>query len=195
MPRVPHVDVDTLPEPAAARLRAAPPGNIFHTLAQAPQHLGPYLDFAWSVGREQALTPRLRELAILRVAALTGCTYIWAHHERFALAFGITAAEISAVRQGPDAPAFTGVERDLLRFVDEVTTHARASDATWEALAAALPVRELVELTVATSFYGMTARLVETLGIELEGHASELTVERLTRPGAAGGPPRATEGG
>ncbi len=71
------------------------------------------------------------------------------------------------------------VESCALAFTDELTTGVRVSEATFQALAALLPPSQLVELTLATAFYGLAARVMEVFEIELEPSAGTYSLEQL----------------
>ena len=94
---------------------------------------------------------------------------------------GATDAQVAAIRQGAEATAFTDLEKQVLRFTDEITQQVRVSDATFQALAAHLPPRQLVELALATSFYGLAARMMEAFQVELEPTAGTCSVDQLRR--------------
>ena len=87
--------------------------------------------------------------------------------------------QVAAIAEGPAAAAFNDLERKVLAFTDELTSNVRVSDATFDALAALLPHRQLVELTLATAFYGLAARVMEVFEVELEPGAGTYTLEAL----------------
>ena len=74
---------------------------------------------------------------------------------------------------------FNDLENKVLAFTDELTMNVRVSDATFQALAALLPPRQLVELTIATAFYGLAARVMEVFEVELEPTAGTYSLESL----------------
>ena len=75
MARVPYVDLDTVGGALGAQLRARPPLNIFRVLPHAPDTALGFLAMGKAVLRDSSLPPRLRELVILRVGALSGAHY------------------------------------------------------------------------------------------------------------------------
>ena len=85
------------------------------------------------------------------------------------------------IQQGAEAAAFTDLEKQVLHFTDEITQQVRVSDATFQALAAHLPPRQLVELALAASFYGLAARMMEAFQVELEPTAGTYSVDQLRR--------------
>ena len=62
-----------------------------------------------------------------------------------------------------------------------MTLNVKASDATFQALYEHLGAQEMVEMTLAISFYGLAARIMETFEVELEPTAGTYKVEQLRR--------------
>ena len=60
---------------------------------------------------------------------------------------------MAALRVGAEDPVFDDLQRLVMRYTDDVVANVRASDATFDALAAHLSVQELQELTVTIGFY------------------------------------------
>ena len=138
-------------------------------MAHAETNLRPLLRLGTSILGEQLLLPKLRELAILRVAKLSKAPYEWVQHVPIGLAVGMSKEQIAALDRGDaQAACFDEVEKLVLRFTDEVVRDVGCSDATFAAMAAKLSTRELVELVLAIGFYMTMARLMETFGIDIE---------------------------
>jgi alkylhydroperoxidase family enzyme len=147
-----------------------PPLNVFRMVANAETAFRPWLAFGGALLSSLELDARVRELAILRVARLSGAEYEWIQHVPIALAAGATEDDIAAVdRDSVDDPSLGDAARAALRFTTEVVNDVRASD---EALAAVteagLSPREVVELLLVIGQYMMVARVAETAGIELD---------------------------
>src|SRR5207253_6263125 len=68
--RLPYPDRDSAPEPVREALAGLPPLNIFRMLAHAESALRPFLRFGGAILGRLELDPKLRELAILQVAAM-----------------------------------------------------------------------------------------------------------------------------
>lgn len=114
----------------------------------------------------------LREIVVLRVAALRDSAMERAIHYPLALQAGMTEAEIDAVEQGryeemsPDRAA-------LVRYVSECTIDHRASAAAFHALREHYSQNEIAELTHLAGHAMMTAMYLASLDIPLdEQHAS-----------------------
>jgi alkylhydroperoxidase family enzyme len=182
--RLPYVRAqDASPEVAAA-LRAAPQLNVFALMANAPTAFRPWLRWGGALLTDLQLDPVLRELAILRVAALSpGAGYEWDQHEAIARAVGVSDAQIEAVRTLEHGP-LDGDPLLVVRFTDEVVRDVAPSDATYEALAARLSPREILELLQVIGQYMMLARIMATAQIDPDGPGDIANVVRMRDAGS-----------
>src|SRR5690606_31612722 len=80
---------------------------------------------------DSPLSDRHRELAILRVALVTGSDYEYRKHRVMAVQNGVTADEVDAVGSWRDHASFTPADRAVLAATDDVLTDGTVSDATW----------------------------------------------------------------
>ncbi len=184
MARIPYPKVEDLPEKVRTAAEKLPPLNIMKMFLNAPTNAIPLLSFGQSILTKQELAAHLRELAILRVAHLTGANYEWTQHVPIAKETGVTDAQVDAIPQGADgagADAFNDVEKRVLRFTDEVTQDVKASAETFSALEKDLGPRQMVELALAIGFYGMVARVMESFEVELEPTAGTYSIDQLRR--------------
>ena len=183
MARLPYVrPQDASPEVAEA-LRAGPQLNLFALMANAPTAYRPWLRWGGVLLTGLQLDPVLRELAILRVAALSpGAEYEWDQHEAIARAVGVTDAQIEAVRGAQPGPLDEDAQI-VVRFTDEVVRDVAPTDATYEALAARLSPREIVELLQVIGQYMMLARIMATAQIDPDGPGDFANVARMRDAG------------
>jgi len=181
MARIPYPNLEDLPEKVRIAAEKLPPLNIMKMFLNAPTNAIPLLSFGQSILTKQELDAHLRELAILRVAHLTGANYEWTQHVPIAKETGVTDAQVEALPQGADSDAFNEVEKNVLRFTDEVTQDVKASAETFAALEKDLGPRQMVELALAIGFYGMVARVMESFEVELEPTAGTYSIDQLRR--------------
>lgn len=147
-------------------------GNLVATLVRHPKLTKAFLRFNFHLLYGSTLAPRLRELAVLRVAHLTRCEYEWHHHVRMGREEGLTDQDIEALARGE---ANTDLDRAVLRAVDELQGTATVSDATWAALSEHLEERQLMDLVFTIGCYGALAMAINTFGVEPD---SETHAER-----------------
>lgn len=142
--------------------------NIFATLAHHPKLLKRWMVFAAHVMSKNTLTPRDRELAILRVGVLCQAPYEFGQHVVIAERCDISAAEIDQVRVGPSHPAWSPFEAALLRSVDELHEHSRILDDTWATLAASYTVEQMLDLVFTVGQYHLVSFALNSCGVELD---------------------------
>ena len=171
MARIPYPDPATLAPETSEYLAKLPPLNIFRMLAGGEGLLRAFVRFGNHLLYKTALDPVLREIAIVRVGVLSDASYEVHQHDAISREIGISDELIQAIRAGADDPAFDDLQRLVVRYTDDVVANVRASDDTFDALAARLSVQELQELTVTIGFYMCVSRFLETFGVDIEdGH-------------------------
>lgn len=178
MARIPYPDPAKAPEGVREALAGLPPLNIFRMLAHAEFAFRPFLRFGGAILSQLELDPRLRELAILQVAAQAGARYEWVQHVAIARAVGVGDEQIAAVERGELATAesLNALERAVLQSTAEVIDGPRVSDATFAAVSEGLSHREIVELLLTVGEYLMLARVMTTLELELDEPAGDRLV-------------------
>jgi alkylhydroperoxidase family enzyme len=123
-----------------------------------------------------ALSPRDRELAILRTGWLCQAPFEWSAHTRVAKRVGaIDEAEIERVTQGSTAPGWSDHERAVLRAVEELFERAMISDETWAVLARTFDEKQLMELPILVAQYQGVAYLQNSLRVRLMPGSAGLT--------------------
>jgi AhpD family alkylhydroperoxidase len=160
--------VATIVSTIGGRALGTGPPNVFTTLGRHRKLFLPWLRFAGRLMPRGKLPRRDTELVILRVAHRTGCEYEWRHHERIGQRVGLSADQVAAVRQGPDAPGFSERQQLLLRAVDELHEQRDISDELWGSLRVQLSDIELIELCMLTGHYEMLAMTLNALRVQPE---------------------------
>lgn len=178
-PRIEPVDLDRLDADQRAALEpflASDGGrvgggkilNIFRTLAHAPKALTAFL--AWGnyiLSKRNALSPRDRELVILRTGYNCRSGYEWTQHKRIGLDCGLTEAEIARIKTGHDADGWSDLDRAMLRATNELTTDHFVTDATWAALAP-LGDKGRMDLVMTVGQYTQVSMILNSFGVQVE---------------------------
>ena len=142
--------------------------NIFGTLAHHPGLMKRWLVFGNHVLGKNTLSPRDRELAILRIGWLCRSEYEWGQHVVIGRGAGISDEEILRVAEGPDAPGWSEGDAVLLRAVDELHDDAMIGDATWKALSDRYDTQQLLDLVFTVGQYNLVSMALNTLGVQLD---------------------------
>jgi len=116
--------------------------------------------------RKAPLDPKLREMVILRVAALSRSAYERMQHIGIAHSVGVTDTDVAALESGR-YNELTTQETAVLRFVDELVDTPKATT-TRDAVIRALGEQGMAIVTLLVGHYMMTARFLETLDIEID---------------------------
>jgi 4-carboxymuconolactone decarboxylase len=172
LPPLPYAEWDTDALSVLAPGRRLPPSNVLGLLARHPALARAFLTFNVHLLSASSLPPRLRELAILRVAWRRRCRYEWAQHVAIARRAGVTDEEIAQVRE----PGSTLISR----AVDELDEGSCLSDQTYQALAAELDERQLLDLVFTIGTYALLAMAFNTFGVELDPGLSDENFEKGT---------------
>ncbi len=149
------------------------PANLTRALLRTSNSTEAYLSLGASFAKSR-LSPMDRELAILRVGALSASAYERMQHLPIARRIGWGDDQISAIENG-DQAALGPRYGTLLRFVDECVQHVRVSDPVFDAVREFLGEEELAEITLLIGHYMMTARFLETLDVPLDEEATDWT--------------------
>lgn len=163
--------------------------NIGRMVSQAPTLAEPYYNTYAAVLQWLELDPKLRQLAILRVAHRASAPYVLAQHRALAKLEGLTEEQIAATGQrSPDDACFTYVQQQVVAFADEVMDGPRIYNSLFQRVHGVLTPREIVELLLVIGWYWTACRLTTTLELEPEhplGHGllSTLRVEQAKRSG------------
>jgi AhpD family alkylhydroperoxidase len=163
------VELVELPVSIVARLAelGGKPVNLYRALANSPELLSAWIEFAWSVRQKPGTPRRLRELMIVRGATLMDCGYELAHHRLMARRSGVSESELAALDSWRDGNGFSPAERAALAFMEAMVEGA-VPDAVNAELARHFDPAERVELTLTAGLYCMVPRVLDALRVPLE---------------------------
>jgi alkylhydroperoxidase family enzyme len=144
------------------------PLNIFGTLAHHPALMRRWMVFATHVLSKSTLTPRDRELVILRIGARCRSQYEFSQHAIIARRSDISDAEIEATKAAIDAHPWSTKDAALIRAADELHDDARISDPTWATLTAELSTEQVMDVVFAVGQYNLVSMFLNTAGVQLD---------------------------
>ena len=176
-PRIPPIEpagmtpeIKTMLDPSG---NGRPVAAVYRTFAQHPalyvtrQILSEYIRLG------STLTPRIREMLILRIGYLCQSAYEWAAHARAGRAAGLSADEITRIAAGPDA-GWNAADAAVLRAVDEMYEDDAVSEQTWKALSQQFDQKGLLDVLITAGGYRMVSMALNTFGVPLEPNSEPL---------------------
>ena len=154
--------------------------NLYRAMAHSPAALRRLYELLVTL-YAGALTPRIREIAILSVVSASDARYPLGWHLLDAQEAGLTADEIQAVvRDHADALPVRS-EAAVARLARELTMDACVSDAALRAVEEFMDERQIVELTMLVGLYRLVACAAAALSVDLdEEPARALALAQMT---------------
>ena len=102
--------------------------NALKTLLNLPELVDGVMPYTNYLLNESSLSPRQRELLVLRAAWLAGSQALWASHAPAAKAAGL---DVKQIAQGADVAGWDPLEANLLRLADQLYRNSSVTGATW----------------------------------------------------------------
>jgi 4-carboxymuconolactone decarboxylase len=142
--------------------------DVFGLMLRHPGLFRCQMDMGIQLLGKGEISPRERELAILRVGWWCGAPFEWVEHVVVAKRYEITSEEIERVTQGSAAPGWSEHERAILKGVEELLGKQMISDDTWEILARTWNEKQLIEFPVLVGQYFTVALQQNSLRVPLD---------------------------
>ena len=173
MARVSYIEEKDHPELAAeiAKIKGGRGGliNIYKLLLHSPAVAMTWFEYIGAIRWKTKLTPRLRELAIVRIAQAARYGYALQQHvPTIAVPDGVSLEECEALKDWRGSKLFSESERAALTYVDAIREGAGVPDDIFNVVRKHYSEREVVELTVLTGVYIMHNRIFTALKVDLE---------------------------
>ncbi len=119
---------------------------------------------------KSSFDPRLRELAILRIAWRTDSAFEWTQHWRLAADLGLPAGDMIAVRDWQTSARFDERDRTVLAAADDVVDCGRITDHNWSALVQLLSLDQSIDAALAIATWAFISSLLRSLDVPLADH-------------------------
>ena len=185
-PRLDVVDPANLTEAQRDMLGSRANLNIYRTLAHHVDLYNRWSPLGQFILNGSSISPRHREIAMLRMGWLCQSPYEWAQHARIAKASaGMTDAEVHRIAEGPRAAGWSDIDRAVVRMADELRYDAMISDETWTALRKTYSDQQVMELLFTSAQYQLVSMALNTLGIQLEPTAVDFIPTDVPKPALA----------
>jgi alkylhydroperoxidase family enzyme len=142
--------------------------NVHRVMANHPDLMAAWTPLRQHIALHGTLSPRHRELVILRLGHRTAVDYEWRHHVVRAMQAGVSPAEVEMVRSGPDAGWADDKDALLLTVTDELFDELAVSDLSWSALTESFTIPQVLDLVVTVGMYTTLAMFINTTGVQIE---------------------------
>ena len=144
------------------------PLNIHNVMANHPELMKAWSPFRNHVVGDSSLTPRHRELLILRTACNTEADYEWQHHVERGLKAGLDKSDIERVKHGPTAPGWSPEETALIAAADDCHRDYRLSAETLALVAQFFSRQQQLDIVVTVGMYITLALIIKTWNVPME---------------------------
>ncbi|KAK7472630.1 hypothetical protein VKT23_000743 [Stygiomarasmius scandens] len=175
--RVPYVFPEPGTDPIADHIRERRTNgtllDLDGVLLNAPLIAQAWDQFFGVIRDNNTLPPTMRELFILRIAALNNASYEWLQHESVGRSAGLTTDQLLVIRLAP--PFLPGMDvtdimgPDLsaaLLYTDWLTKSVHVPDEVFNGLRQFLNDTQMVEATATAGGYNLVSRFVEALNVD-----------------------------
>ena len=142
--------------------------NIFRTMVRSPDAFRAFSWWGGYIMSRNSLTPRDREIAILRVGWLCKSGYEWTQHHRIGLQSGLDEAEIARIKVGAAAAEWTPAERALIAAVDDLNRDHFVSTPSWVELSKHYSERQCMDLVFTVGQYTQVSMILNSFGVQLD---------------------------
>ena len=142
--------------------------NVFATLVRHQDLYRRWMPFANHVLFKSTLSPREREMAILRIGWLCRSGYEFHQHTRIGREAGLSDAEIERLKSAADAPGWSEAESALLHAVDDLHADQFIGDATWQRLVEHYDTHQVLDLVFAVGQYTLVSMALNSFGVQIE---------------------------
>jgi alkylhydroperoxidase family enzyme len=141
--------------------------NLYKMLLHSPPVAEGWLAFLTAIRQKGTLSPRVRELVILRIAVINDAEYEFTAHAPLGVSAGLSQAQVDGLKAGR-VEAFDGIDRDIIEYCDSMTRDVHVPDEVFERIRPHFDERELVELTATIGAYNLVSRFLEAMKIDPE---------------------------
>ena len=141
--------------------------EILATMLRHPTLTEKLMGLSIHLYTQSTLSPRDRELLVLRTEWLCQTPFEWSEHVAISKAVGVSSDEIERITDGSTAPGWNEDDRALIRAAEELHATAMISDEVWAILAKRLNEQQLFELTVVVGYYTLVAYFENALRLRL----------------------------
>ena len=146
--------------------KGADQNPVLRTFAHHPRLAGLFSALNVHLLSTNTVPVKLRQIAIMRTAWITGGVYMWSSHLNTSLSCGLSPDMYAPIQNGPDDPYFTPFERVVMLATDELVERHKISDGQWQALIAEWNNQQMLDFMFTVGAYAMVAGVMRSTGAE-----------------------------
>ena len=168
MPRIPYADTKRPETTELVEQIVKQRGSVLHLyqmLLNSPAVAAGWLTFLTAIRQQSSLPPDIRELVIIRIAAVNSAPYEAAHHAPIALREGLNQPQLDDLSNWEGSDRFDERQRSVLAYADAMTRQVRVPDEIFAAVRRFMNDQMMVELTATIAAYNMVSRFLVALEI------------------------------
>jgi 4-carboxymuconolactone decarboxylase len=140
---------------------------VYRTFARHPKLYPPRQILSEYIRTKSTLSPRVREMLILRIGWRCRSAYEWAAHAPAGRRAGLTDDQVRMLaRSGYEG--WSAADAAIVRAADELFVGDTISDGTWTALDEQFDERQLLDVLITTGGYRMVSMVLNTFGVPAE---------------------------
>lgn len=143
------------------------PLNLYKILANSPDMLDAWVEFAYTLRLSAKTSRTLRELMILRTAQLHDSNYEWYQHRLMAKEAGISESQVADLSMWRRSDQFSAHEKAAIAITEAIVADTFDEELHDEVKNLFSP-SELIELLLTASFYCMVPRLLRAMDVPIE---------------------------
>lgn len=148
-------------------LKKYPRINIYTLLAHSPTVCKPWIELINGI-YNSGLSPRLREIALVRIGVVTDASYELHQHHFIALKNGVGEQDIQAIIKESPVSSLDPHGNLICLAVDELRKNFSLTDDTFKKLSELFNSKDLVSMGVAIATYFAVAILTNFSRLEIE---------------------------
>ncbi|MGE3507825.1 MAG: carboxymuconolactone decarboxylase family protein [Vicinamibacterales bacterium] len=153
--------------------RYGAPDNAARTLLRVPELFDGVMPYTIYLAEDSSLSPRQRELLILRAAWLGGNQWLWSRHAPRARKSGMSDADLHRIAEGGAAKGWDPLESALLRMADELFRNQSVTDATWGAVSKTFDLFHMMDAVETVNHFVVLSLIFNSYGVQPEAAAKD----------------------
>jgi 4-carboxymuconolactone decarboxylase len=150
---------------------------VLMTFAHHPRLADLFSQFNVHLLTTNSLPVKLRQIAIMRTAWITGATYMWSSHLNTSRLCGLEDDMYGPIQRGADDPYFTAFESAVIRATDELVRNHEVGETSWRALKSEWDDKQMLDFLFTVGAYAMVAGVMKSTKIQRAADLRELAAQ------------------